>query len=105
MRTQGCQALAMIHAVLVAAFAFNAAVSDANIEWAPIETRSGPVLFSLDFSGQYSSDKLSEALGMIADSHGSMRTRSHGAQRNTRASPFANSPTIVGFSVNEDKSQ
>ena len=105
MCAQRCQALAVIHAVLVAAFAINAAVSDANTAWAPLETRSGPVLFSPDFSGQYSSEKLSEALRMVADSHGSMRTRSHGTQRSTDASPFARSPTIVGFSVNEDKSQ
>ncbi len=105
MCAQRCQALAVIHAVLVAALAFNAAVSDANTGWAPLETRSGPVLFSPDFSGQYSSEKLSEALRMVADSHGSMRTRSHGTQRSTDASPFASSPTIVGFSVNEDKSQ
>ncbi len=70
MRNYSFRLLALFFAGLAAAFASNAAATDENSDWSLIQTRSGPVPFSTDYSGQYSEQSLGETLRQLTKAAG-----------------------------------
>ena len=70
MRNYISRLLAVFFAGLAAALASNAAATDANSDWSLIQTRSGPVPFSPDLSGQYSELSLGESIRQFTKAAG-----------------------------------
>jgi hypothetical protein len=88
-----------INMAIIATVTLNVASVTADTGWSPVETRSGPVTFAPEFSGQYSQREHHDRLQMVVRNQ--MRTRSH--QAHPESSPFVSSPKVA--SVSSDDSQ
>lgn len=104
MRNYSFRLLALFFAGLAAAFASNVASTDANSDWSLIQTRTGPVSFSPEFSGQYSEQSLGETLRQLTKAAGlGVRSLFDQKRASSDHSQFFGAATVT--SINNDDMQ